>query len=406
MANQGIHAATRARPAVPAYRPRTAAALLHESLDGYPVVAVTGPRQAGKSTLLAHELAGWNQVTLEDPDVRAHAREDPRGFLARNGQPLVIDEAQHAPELFSYLQTVVDRRAKPGQYVLSGSQNLALSARITQSLAGRVGLVELLPFSTAELDRSWLESADLNTVLWTGGFPAIHARHLDPARYHANYTATYVERDVRQLTQVHDLLLFQRFLRLCAGRIGQLINLSALAADTGISQPTANAWMSVLEAGYVVRRLAPYYANFGKRLVKAPKLYFIDTGLAAWLLGIQSPATLDAHPLRGPLFENWVIVEAIKHRVHRGDMRPLYFWRDNIGTEVDLLLEEGTAITGVEIKSGQTLADDMVRSLLAWQRHTAASDAQRPLALVYGGSGTFQRWGVHVTGWRELAALG
>jgi len=389
----------------PIYRPRIAAALLREYLRGYPVVAVTGPRQAGKSTMLSHELAQWRQVTLEDPDVRALAREDPRGFLARHGHPLIIDEAQHAPELFAYLQTVVDRRSTPGQYVLSGSQNLALTAHITQSLAGRVGLVELLPFSAAELDGGWLGAASLSEALWTGGFPAVHARGLHPARYYANYVATYVERDVRQITQVHDLLLFQRFVRLCAGRIGQLINFSALAADAGISQPTANAWLAVLEAGYVVRRLAPYHVNFGKRLVKAPKLYFTDTGLAAWLLGIQSPEMIDAHPLRGALFENWVIMEAVKHRAHRGDMRPLYFWRDNIGTEVDLLLEDGTSLTGVEIKSGQTLASDMVRSLQAWQRHTAAGGA-RPVALIYGGAGGFQRWGVQVVGWRELATIG
>lgn len=389
----------------PPYRPRTAASLLSGYLRGYPVVVVTGPRQAGKSTLLAHELPTWRQVSLEDPDTRAQAREDPRGFLARHGQPLVIDEAQHAPELFSYLQTAVDRRATTGQYVLSGSQNLALVARVSQSLAGRAALVELLPFSVSELDRSWLDEASLSRALWTGCFPAVHVRSLQPASYYANYTATYIERDVRQITQVHDLLQFQRFVRLCAGRIGQLLNLSALAADAGISQPTASAWLSVLEAGYLVRRLAPYHVNFGKRLVKAPKLYFVDTGLAAWLLGIQSADVLEAHPLRGALFENWVVMEAVKYRVHRGDMRPLYFWRDNIGTEVDLVLEEGASLTGVEIKSGQTLASDMVRHLHAWQRHTATG-APRRAALVYGGDDAFERWGVQVVGWRELSRIG
>lgn len=388
----------------PAYRHRTAAALLREYLKGYPVVAITGPRQSGKSTLLQHELPLWRQVSLEDLDLRAQAHEDPRGFLARHGSPLIIDEAQHAPQLFSYLQTVVDRQATPGQYVLSGSQNLALSAPIAQSLAGRVGMLELLPFSSAELGAPWLKSVSLSQALWSGCFPAVHVRELQPSRYYGNYVATYLERDVRQMTQVHDLLLFQRFVRLCAGRIGQLVNFAALAADAGVSQPTANAWLSLLEAGYVVRRLAPYHVNFGKRLVKAPKLYFVDTGLAAWLLGIHSAETLDNHPLRGSLFENWVVMDAIKHRVHRGDTRPVYFWRDNIGTEVDLVLEDGTTLMGVEVKSGETLASDMARNLHTWQRHVA--EGQPRVALVYGGEGGFERWGMPVVGWRELAAAG
>lgn len=405
MANQPADDLLPSPPAdAPEYRPRAAAALLREYLKGYPVVAVTGPRQSGKSTLLQHELPQWRQVSLEDLDIRAQAHEDPRGFLARHGSPLIIDEAQHAPQLFSYLQTVVDRKATPGQYVLSGSQNLALSARIAQSLAGRVGTLELQPFSSAELGASWLGSVCLSQALWSGCFPAVHVRDLQPSRYYGNYVATYLERDVRQMTQVHDLLLFQRFVRLCAGRIGQLVNFAALAADAGVSQPTANAWLSLLEASYVVRRLAPYHVNFGKRLVKAPKLYFVDTGLAAWLLGIQSAETLDTHPSRGPLFENWVVMDAIKHRVHRGDTRPVYFWRDNIGTEVDLILEDGPVLTGVEVKSGETLAGDMARNLHTWQRHVAAG--QPRVALVYGGVGGFERWGVPVVGWRELAAAG
>lgn len=384
------------------FRFRTAAALLQECLRGYPIVAITGPRQSGKSTLLAHELAGWSQVSLEDPDIRAFAREDPRGFLARHQAPLVIDEAQHAPELFSYLQTVVDRGGATGRYVLSGSQNLMLSAHIAQSLAGRVALIELLPFSAAELGLAALEATSLDQALVQGSFPAVHSRSLAPARYYANYVATYLERDVRQLTQVQDLLVFQRFLRLAAGRIGQLLNFSALAADAGISQPTAAAWIAVLEASYVVRRVAPFHRNFGKRLVKAPKLYFLDTGLAAWLLGIDSPQTMSSHVMRGPLFENWVVMDAVKHRAHHGDARPVYFWRDNIGTEVDLVLEDAGGLTGIEIKSGQTLAGDMVRHLQTWQRHVGTQEVSRPV-LIYGGEGSFERWQVPVLGWRELA---
>lgn len=385
------------------YFRRSAEALIAEALRTNPVVVVTGPRQAGKSTLLRHALPGWGLVSLEDPDQREFARDDPRGFLRQHPAPLVIDEAQHVPALFSYLQTQVDREGRAGQYVLSGSQQFSLLAGITQSLAGRAALIELHPLRLKELVDAGHAPATLDALLWQGGYPALHARGADPRRYYADYVQTYLERDVRSLTAVHDLGTFQRFLRLCAARTGQLLNLNALANDCGIAQPTAAAWINVLEASYVVRRMAPYHRNFGKRLVKAPKLYFLDTGLAAWLLGIASASDMALHYARGALFETWVASEAYKWRAVRGDARPLYYWRDNIGNEVDLLLEQGGGFTLVEVKSGQTFQSDWLRPLETVQRHIGEATRR---AVVYGGDIDFDRSDAAVIGWRSLVRAG
>ncbi|MFN0161104.1 MAG: ATP-binding protein, partial [Burkholderiales bacterium] len=363
------------------YFRRSSEALVAEALRTNPVVVVTGPRQAGKSTLLRHALPDWNMVSLEDPDVREFARGDPRGFLAQHAAPLVIDEAQYVPALLSYLQTLVDREGRNGRYVLSGSQQFPLTAGITQSLAGRAALIELHPLRLKELADARQLPATLDALLWQGGYPALYARKADPRRYYADYVQTYLERDVRSLKAVHDLGNFQRFLRLCAARTGQLLNISSLANDCGISHPTAAAWLSVLEASYVVRRIAPYHRNFGKRLVKAPKLYFLDTGLAAWLLGIATESDMASHYARGALFETWVVGEALKWRAVRGDSRPVYFWRDNIGNEVDVLLEQGGGFTLVEIKSGQTFQTGWLASLGTVQRHIGESTRR---ALIYG----------------------
>ncbi len=382
---------------------RTSAARLHKALLGYPVAVVTGPRQSGKSTLIRNTLPDWQYVSLEDLDVREFAQQDPRGFLSQYPAPLVIDEAQRVPDLFSYIQTAVDHSGLMGQYVLSGSQQFSLLAGITQSLAGRASFIELHPLRLKELVDAGHGPKSLDEYLWQGGYPAVHARGLDPQRYYADYIQSYLERDVRALTAVHDLGNFQRFLRLCAARTGQLLNLNGLANDCGIAQPTAAAWMNVLEASYVVKRIAPYHRNFGKRLVKAPKLYFLDTGLCAWLLGINSAQTMSTHYARGALFETWVVTEALKWRATQGDAQPVYFWRDNIGNEVDVLLEQGQGFTLVEVKSGQTFHADWLKNMQTVARHMGVPTSQ---ALIYGGDQSFTRTDATVLAWRDLAFAG
>ena len=381
------------------YFPRTAEALLLAALRTAPVTVVTGPRQAGKSTLQRHALPDWPMVSLEDPDMREFAHDDPRGFLRQYPAPLVIDEAQYVPALFSYIQTLVDRTAETGRYILSGSQQFTLLAGITQSLAGRATLIELHPLRLKELSDARRVPESLDALLLQGGYPALYARGLEPRRYYADYIHTYLERDVRSLKAVHDLGTFQRFLRLCAARTGQLLNVNGLANDCGISHPTATAWMNVLEASYVVKRIAPYHCNFGKRLVKAPKLYFLDTGLAAWLLGINSEADMAIHYARGALFETWAVTEALKWRAVRGDARPLYFWRDNVGNEVDLILEQDGGFTLVELKSGQTFQSGWLRALGTVERHIGPNTRS---ALIYGGDTDFERTEATVLGWRSL----
>jgi len=385
------------------FYPRTYDSLLQRALRDYPVVVVTGPRQSGKTTFLRQQLPRWQMLSLEDLDVREFAQTDPRTFLQRYRAPLIIDEAQRVPSLMSYIQTAVDQSGRLGQYVLSGSQHFSLLANVTQSLAGRASLIELLPLRLKELADGGGMPGSLDTYLWQGGFPAVHSRALDAQRYYADYVASYVERDVRSLSAVQDLGHFQRFMRLCAARTGQLLNLNALANDCGISQPTANAWLNLLEASYIVKRVAPYHRNFGKRLVKTPKLYFLDTGMCAWLLGITSARDLQNHYARGALFETWAVTEALKWRATRGDAQPVYFWRDNIGNEVDLLLEQNGSITLVEVKSGQTFQSDWLRSLGVVQRHMNQPTQN---AVLYGGDLTARRADAQLVGWRDLVQAG
>lgn len=378
---------------------RSSALLLMQALDSYPVVVVTGPRQAGKSTLIRESLPDWRMLSLEDIDLRRFAQADPRGFLKLYPAPLIIDEVQRVPELLSYIQTMVDNSGLMGQYVLSGSQQFSLLAGITQSLAGRASLIELHPLRLKELQDGGGAKQSLDQLMLQGGYPAVHARKLDPTRYYADYVGSYIERDVRSLSAVQDLGNFQRFMRMCAARTGQLLNLNSLANDCGISHPTAQSWMNLLEASYVVRRIAPYHRNFGKRLVKAPKLYFLDTGLCAWLLGITTAQQMASHYARGALFETWVVTEALKWRAVRGDKQPLYFWRDNIGNEVDLLLEQNGQITLVEVKSGQTFQSEWLRNLDTVHRHLG-EPVER--ALIYGGDTLQSRADIAVVPWRGL----
>jgi predicted AAA+ superfamily ATPase len=380
--------------------PRIAAQTALRLAKGFPILAITGPRQAGKTTLARSTFPDRAYVSLENPEERAFADRDPRGFLSRFGDGAVIDEVQHCPALFSYLQGMVDERRRMGDFILTGSQHFGLLSRISQSLAGRVGLIQLLPLAMSELRAGDLLTKQLDELLWRGGYPPLYDRPLAPDDWFPNYVATYLERDVRQLLAVRDLGLFQRFLGLCAGRTAQLLNLSALANDCGISHVTAREWLTVLEASYVVLLLQPYHRNFGKRLIKTPKLYFIDTGLAAWLLGIKDVETLTTHAQRGALFENLVVSEFVKQRFNDGKPAALYFWRDHTGHEVDLLFEVGSRVQAVEAKSGATFSPDWPRALAKWLGF-AGHAALLPW-LIYGGDASYLREGVRVLAWRDL----
>lgn len=381
---------------------RLLSSTLRRLAASFPIVAITGPRQSGKTTLSRAIFAGKPYVSLEDPAERAFALEDPKGFLARFSQGAIFDEAQRWPDLFSYLQGMVDENRAPGRFVLTGSQQFGLLSGVSQSLAGRVGLSRLLPLALAETPSISNDTADLDTLMTKGGYPALHAESVAPTDWFSSYVATYIERDVRQVLNIQDLSAFQRFLRLCAGRTGQLLNLSALAGETGISASTARAWMSVLEASDLVFLLPPYHRNFGKRLVKSPKLYFVDVGLACWLLGIRDPEVLRLHPLRGALFETLVVSEFLKDRHNQGLTADLYFWRDNNGVEADLLFEQQGKLQTVEIKSGQTITGDYIRACRQSARF-AGDEALLPW-LVYGGEQEYERSGVRVISWKKLAA--
>ncbi len=379
---------------------RAAQSTLQTLAQGFPVLAITGPRQSGKTTLARSTFPDKPYVSLEDLDARAFAQEDPRGFLSRFGQGAIIDEAQRCPALFSYLQTRVDAQPRMGEFVLTGSQQFGLLSGITQSLAGRVGLVQLLPFSVQELQAAQVALPSLDEVLWRGLYPPLYDRALLPMQWLANYVTTYVERDVRQIIEVQNLSLFQRFLKMCAARCGQLLNMSSLANDCGVSHKTIGAWLSVLEAGYIVFLLQPHHQNFGKRLVKTPKLYFHDTGLAAYLLGIADAGHLAIHSARGALFENMVISEHLKYRFNRGLPSNQFFWRNNTGEEVDLVLEEGVQLQPIEIKSGQTFNASFLDGLAKWGRY--AGEVAAPARLVWGGEEGMVRSGVDVRPWRAM----
>lgn len=390
---------------------RTLAPYLRRDAGFYPVLLLTGPRQSGKTTLVRATFPEHMYVSLEDGDTAAAAREDPRGFLSRFSGPVVLDEVQRVPSLTSFLQSEVDRDPSPGRFILTGSQNLLLMEGAAQSLAGRCGILHLLPFARAELAVQpqseldgpgslfrHLEPQDAPWGLMCSGFyPRIHDRKIPPEVWLADYVRTYVERDVRALVNLGDLLTFERFLRLCAGRVGQILNYSALASDCGIAVDTARRWLSVLVTSFLVFLLPPYHRSFNKRVIKSPKLYFFDVGLACHLLGIRQSTQLDFHPLRGALFENLVIGEVAKTYWHHRRTPPIYFWRDQTGHEVDLLIDEGARLYPVEIKSGATFAPDMLAPLRWWSA-LAGADAGTA-TLVYAGADAFTHTGIDIRPW-------
>ena len=370
----------------------------------FPVVTVTGPRQSGKTTLCRAVFPDKPYVSLEAPDVQDFARRDPRAFLAEHPDGAVLDEVHRVPDLLSYVQTAVDARPVAGRFILTGSANFALLQSLGQSLAGRTALLELLPLSLEEVRRFADPPVDLFDLLRRGSYPAVYDRGLEPGDWYPSYVATYLERDVRTILNVGDLVAFQTYLRLCAGRVGQLVNLSSLGADAGVTHGTAKSWLSVLEAGYVAWRLPPFHANVSKRLIKTPKLHFVDSGLACYLLGIRSPDQLRDHPLRGAVFETWVVSEILKSRTHRGLSPSLSFFRDRKGAEVDVVVELGRDLLAVETKSGQTVAGDFLAGLETVASVVASSRLRRKVRgfVVYGGAEPQRRSAGTVVPWSRL----
>jgi uncharacterized protein len=367
----------------------------------YPFVTVTGPRQSGKTTLCRATFPRLQYVNLELPDTRAFATEDPRGFLAQFDGGAILDEVQRAPDLLSYLQVLADERRGNGLFVLTGSEQFRLSEAISQSLAGRTALLRLLPLSVRELHQAAIRRST-DELLHAGGYPRIYDQGLDPRQALGDYFETYVERDVRMISDIRNLSAFQRFVGLCAGRIGQLVNLSALGADAGVSHTTAREWLTVLEASYIVFQLQPHHANIRKRLVKSPKLYFYDVGLASYLLGIENARQLVTHPLRGGLFENAVVLEALKHRFNQARRSNLSFFRDSRGLECDLLYASGDALLAIEAKSGATVASDFFAALDRVAELVPSISAK---AVVYGGRESQTRSRGSVTTLADLPAL-
>lgn len=383
------------------YIPRTLEPHLHRLAEKFPVITLTGPRQSGKSTLVRHAFPEKPYVSCEDPDIRLFATQDPRGFLDTYPNA-VIDEAQKAPELFSYIQTKVDATDKPGQYVLTGSHDFILFEKISQSLAGRTAILRLLPFSLQEIQKeSGYETSD--HYLFNGFYPRLHKMAIHPKDFYPSYIQTYIERDVRLIKNITDLGQFQLLLKMCAGRVGQLLNLSSLGNECGISHTTVKSWLSILEASYIIFLLLPHHANFNKRLVKMPKLYFYDVGLAAFLLGINSAEQIQTHYNRGGLFESFVISDIIKSMLHSAEQNRCYFWRDNKGNEIDCLIENGDQISPIEIKSGKTITKDFFKGV-DYYRKIAGSRAAFPY-IVYGGDMEQKRSNAMILPWKKIDRL-
>ncbi|MDE6793393.1 MAG: ATP-binding protein [Muribaculaceae bacterium] len=357
---------------------------INQLVRKFPVITLTGPRQSGKSTLLRNQFPDYTYTSLEDPDIREFALSDPRGFIRQFPSHAIFDEIQKAPDLFSYIQTHVDGLPDTGIYMLAGSQNFLLMRNISQTLAGRTAILRLLPFSRLELHKASLLPSTIDGQIFTGFYPRLFDKEISPRDFYPNYIQTYVERDVRDLLKVTDLNKFIKFLRLCAGRIGQILNMTALANETGISSTTAEGWLSVLEMSYICHRLEPNFNNFNKRVIKSPKLYFYDTGLACSLLGIYEEKQLETFYMRGALFENLVINQFIKDAYNKGELPDISFWRDSQGNEIDLIKTEATEMTGYEIKSGLTMNSDFFKGLDKWGKLSGTPPER--LNVIYNGN--------------------
>jgi predicted AAA+ superfamily ATPase len=368
--------------------------------DKYPIIALTGPRQSGKTTFLRELFPDYQYVSLESPDVRSFFENDPNAFFEKYSKFCIFDEAQRVPELFSYLQTIVDESKIMGQFILSGSQNFHLIKNITQSLAGRVALFKLLPFDFNELRSQNLLSEDYAEAMIKGFYPAIFDRDIPSKSFYSNYIQTYVERDITELVNIRDIRTFRIFLSLCASRAGQLLNLNALANECGITQPTAKSWLSVLESSYVLFLLQPYHKNFDKRVIKSPKLYFYDTGLLCHLLKIKDVNQIKGNSYRGNLFENMIVSEFVKQNYHQNLMRDFWFWRDSAGHEVDLIMQDDELLNVIEIKSTKTISNDLFKGLSYFQ--DLAKEEVKTNSLVYAGLDNQKRSIGNVISWCDL----
>ena len=384
---------------------RLAEKTLRRYAKGFPVICITGPRQSGKTTLAKMAFPRKRYLSLEDPDIALLARSDPRGFLETWPDGLILDEAQYAPELFKYIKTMVDKNPKPGMYIITGSQQFNLMEKVTESLAGRAAFLTLLPFSVAELENAGLCGEEPFALMLQGLYPPLYDRKVSAGDFYSAYITSYVERDIRQLVNVKDLIAFQKFIKFCAARTGGILNLSSLAADCGITHNTAGAWISALEVSGLIFLLRPYFNNFGKRLIKSPKLYFTDPGLACHLLGIRTTEQLFLNPLRGSLFESFIIAELVKNRLNRGHSPGVWFWRDNTGMEIDCLIEEDNKLLAVEIKSGKTFSEDMTNGLQHWRIISEGSAGKRELVLIYAGSPKSSFKGIKLVPWKDVAYL-
>ena len=381
---------------------RNLAPKLIEAAQKFPSITLTGPRQSGKTTLCKSLFPRHPYSSLEAPDVRAFAREDPRAFLAQFPKGCIIDEVQRAPDILSYLQGIIDEDPAPGRWILTGSQNFSLLKSVSQSLAGRTAVYNLFPLVHEEITRFDKYPGNLEETLFAGGYPRIFDLDLDPADWFRSYVTTYIERDVRTISNVADIATFQRFIQLCAGRTAQLLNYSSLADDCGISQPSAKAWLNILETSFIVFRLPPFHSNLRKRLVKMPKLHFYDTGLVCWLLGIRTPEQLRSHPLRGPIFETWAISEVTKHRSNRGETGGLSFYRDRNGAEADLIVEHPSRITLVDAKSTATASSSLFSGVRRVRRHLTELPSPYDTIIVYGGDQLQKRADGNIVPWHKL----
>jgi len=377
---------------------------LYELVGYYPAVAVTGPRQSGKTTLCRMAYPNRRYVSLEALDVRDYARNDPRGFLAEYSHEAIIDEVQHVPELFSYLQNDIDARPDPGRFILTGSQHFGLTQSISQSLAGRCGILTLMPPHLDELRAFSTFPSDLFTLLWKGAYPRIYDQDIPAHQWLADYTASYIQRDVRQVLNISDLQTFSGFLKLCAGRTAQEFNLSTLGNDAGVSHNTVRSWLSVLETSYIIHRLPAWHQNIRKQVVKAPKFHFFDSGLVCYLLGIREPEQLRLHPLRGAVFESWVVSEIYKASAHSGVLPSLFHYREARGPEIDLLLSQGQDLAAVEIKSGATINKDFFNNLkrFADRMRDVGQTRRTQSYIVYGGDSSQRRSQATVLSWQEV----
>ncbi len=385
---------------------RTITPHLKKLAEQFSAVAVMGPRQSGKTTLVKEAFPEHAYVSLEDIDKRVIAKEDPRGFLTAYSdyKGLIIDEIQEVPELFSYMQGIIDRAYRPGFFIITGSQNFLMHEKITQTLAGRIALLTLLPLSVCEISAAMLLPNDFDSTLIKGFYPQLYAQGIDVWTWSSNYIATYVEKDVRQILKITDVLRFQRFLKLCAARVGNLINYTELARDCDMSSHTAKEWISVLETSYIIKLVAPYYRNFNKRVIQHPKLYFYDTALLCSLLSIRSKDELFNHPLKGALFESFVMSEMFKYNYNHNEQPQIYFWRDVKGHEIDCILEKSFDKTvPLEIKASKTVSQDFFKGLIDWQKITEQQDVST--YVIYGGDESVLRENREIFAWNKIADM-